>query len=614
MPNTPGEKWIKFLRAYGPVPDGNSQEAEHIESLATKLGIPRLSFEHPLEDRFWNMFNTAGTKKVVVVTGTAGDGKTTICFELTRKLSGKAPDPTKTSNCIESFLTLPEFGGKEMTIIYDVTGWRRKNDDDSLIKEHVEVLENAAKYAAGAGGTPFIMAVNDGQLHEIAKSLPADCSIQLREFFNELLTMHASAQEKSTTLQNLELVNLSSIPSDHLMRIALDGILSREEWSCLDDEQNTPLFGPNSSVVANYHLLKSEAVRDRLLSLAKIADACGYHLPIRSIILLLVNALLGHPGFSNGLVKPGVETERNYNVDTRYKAALHKNIFGLNLSKDERNKRVLYEFLADLRVGEETTNDIDELIIFGNKHPDLEQAYGELIADDPHNQRDPDLVRKVAMYLKGEIAEDEDVREFRSLLCEERKRLFLHAPPEQFEAYNLWGTCIFHHAGHFIKDFLTPLANNKAIEMDSIIKLVAGLNRVWTGLLIRNDLYQVYLATGLDITTAPISDLLIQKIDAYSGSDSVGVRRRELDDRPEFELQYDGRKFTFELTMLRFEFLMRVARGAMPTSFSSEIYSNFQALKQKAIRTLKLQPNAQFMLLLDLDDAGAVREIRVNLN
>ncbi|MGB6219890.1 MAG: hypothetical protein WBG04_02570, partial [Haloferula sp.] len=82
MAHTPGEKWIKFLRAYGPVPDGNSQEAEHIESLSTKLGIPRLAFKHPLEDRFWSMFKTAGTKKVVVVTGTAGDGKTTICFEL----------------------------------------------------------------------------------------------------------------------------------------------------------------------------------------------------------------------------------------------------------------------------------------------------------------------------------------------------------------------------------------------------------------------------------------------------------------------------------------------------------------------------------------------------
>ena len=613
MANTPGEKWIKFLRAYGPVPDGNSQEAEHIDSLARKLGIPRLAFEHPLENRFWDMFKNTGTKKVAIVTGTAGDGKTTICFELTTKLSGKAPDPANTSSCIESFVTLPEFGGEPMTIIYDVTGWRRKNEDNTLIKEHVEVLENAAKYAAGNGGTPFIMAVNDGQLHEIAKSLPLDCSSHLREFFNELLRMHAAAKEQSKMLPNLELVNLSSIPSEHLMRIALDGILSRTEWSCLEDEQDTPLFGSNSSVVANYHLLNSEAVRDRLLNLAKIADACGYHLPIRSIILLIVNALLGHPGFSNNLVKPGVEAARNFNVDNRYKAALHKNIFGLNLSKEERSKRVLYEFLTDLRVGEETTNDIDELIIFGDKHPDFKDAYESLVADDPYKQRDPGLVRDLDRYLKGEIADDGDVREFRSLLCEERKRLFMHASPDQFATYNLWVTCIFHHAGHFIRGFLTPLAEDKPIEVDNIIKLVAGLNRVWTGLLVRNDLHQIYLATGLDITTAPISDLLIQKIDAYSGKDAVGVRKRELDKRPEFELQFDGRRFGFELTMLRFEFLMRVAKGAMPTSFSSEIYSNFQALKQKALRTLKLQPNSQFMLLLELDDAGAVREIRVNL-
>ncbi|MGB6221035.1 hypothetical protein, partial [Haloferula sp.] len=517
------------------------------------------------------------------------------------------------SSCIESFVTLPEFGSEEMTIIYDVTGWRRKKEDGTIISEHVDVLESAAKYAAGTGGTPFIMAVNDGQLHEIAKALPASCSSQLREFFDDLLSMHASAREKSTALPNLELVNLSFIPSDHLMGIGLDGILSREEWSCLETEQDTPLFGPNSSVVANYHLLSTDAVRDRLLSVAKIADACGYHLPIRSIILLLVNSLLGHPGFSNNLVKPGVEAERNFNIDTRYKAALHRNIFGLNLSKVERKKRVLYEFLADLRVGEETTNDIDELIIFGDKHPDFMEVYDDLIADDPHKQRDPELVRNLAKYLKGEIADEEEVRAFRSLLCEERKRIFIHASPQEFEAYNLWVTCIFHHAGHFIKGFLTPLASNKPIEVDNIIKLVAGLNRVWTGLLIRNDLHQVYVATGLDITTAPISDLLIQKIDAYSGQEAVGVTGRELDNRPEFVLQFDGRKFAFELTMLRFEFLMRVAKGAMPTSFSSEIYSNFQALKQKAIRTLKLQPNTQFMLLLELDDAGAVRETRVNL-
>ncbi len=613
MPNTNGEKWIKFLRAYGPVPEGNSQEAEHIEGLSKKLGIPRLAFPHPLDKRFSSMFKTAEAKKVAVVTGTAGDGKTTICFELTKVLSGNAPDPASTSVCIETFMTLPEYGGEEMTIIYDVTGWRQKNEDDTLIDEHVQILENAAKYAAGTGGTPFLMAVNDGQLHELAKSLPKNCSSQLRKFFDELLLMHAAAQGKSDELPNLELVNLSSVPSDHLMEIALDGILSREEWSCLDQENNTPLFGQYSSVVANYHLLKSEAVRERLLNLAKLADACGYHLPMRSIILLLVNALLGHPGFSGKLVKPGVEAERNFAEDSRYKAALHKNIFGLNLTKEERKKRVLYEFLANLRVGEETTNDIDELIIFGDKHPDFKEVYSDLVAADPHMQRDPDLVRKLADYLKGEISSDFEVQEFRTLLCEERKRLFLHASQVQFETFNLWVTCVFHHAGHFIKRILLPIATEKNVDVENIIELVAGLNRVWTGLLIRDDEHQIYIATGLDISTAPISDLLIQKIDAYLGQEAVGITRRKIDDRPEFVIQYNGKRFAFELTMQLYEFLMRVAKGAMPTSFSSEIYSNLQAVKQKALRTLDLKPNANFMLLLDLDDTGRVRGVPVSL-
>ncbi|OYV01218.1 MAG: hypothetical protein CFE26_23145, partial [Verrucomicrobiales bacterium VVV1] len=190
--------------------------------------------------------------------------KTTICFEMITQLSGRPPDPTATSNCIESFVTLPEYGGEEMTIIYDVSGWRQKNKDGKIIDEDVEILEAAAQYAAGTGGRPYIMAVNDGQLHEIAKMLPSGCSQLLKDFFSELLSMHSAAAEKSELLPNLELVNLSSIASDQLMALCLDGILAREEWSCIEKESDTALFGPNSSVVANYHLLQSEAVRHRL--------------------------------------------------------------------------------------------------------------------------------------------------------------------------------------------------------------------------------------------------------------------------------------------------------------------------------------------------------------
>jgi len=613
MPShTNGEKWIKFLRAYGPLPEGNSQEAENIASFSAKLGIERLSFTHPMEETIKKLFANKESKKVAIVLGTAGDGKTTVCLNLVETMSGQPADPACTSQSIETFQILPEYGGGEMTVIYDVTAWRHKSDDSTLMQDQVHLLEKAAQYAAGKGGTPFMIAVNDGQLHETVRALPADCSSDLRAFFDELLQMHSSNRPNSTSHPNLEVVNLSSVPSHKLMEMCLGGILSRPEWACIEDEKDTALFGPNSSIVANYHLLKTEAVRDRLISLARVADASGYHLPTRSIIMLLVNVLLGHPDFPNQLVKPGVEAERRFNKDGRYKAALHKNLFGMNFKPAERKKRVLFEFLGNLRVGEETTNDIDQLIIFGKEHPDFQQAHDDLLGKDPFDQRNPELPEYLSKYLKGEVSEDTEIEKFRELLSDERKRIFVHASPEQFELYNLWVTCIFHHAGHFISKILAPVENRDEIKEEDQLKLIAGLNRVWTGLLVRDDLECIHISTGLDTTTSPISDLLIKKIDSYSDS-HIQVRARNIDSKPEFVLRCGNEEFAFELTMLRFKFLMRVAKGAMPMSFSSEIYSNFQALKQKAIHTLRLKPNPKFMLLMDLDHVGSIQETRISL-
>jgi hypothetical protein len=607
---SPGDRWIKFLRAYGPLPEGNSQEAEHIGSLSDKLGIPKLSFNHPQYQALEAMFRSDDVDKVVVITGTAGDGKTTMCFDLIEMLSGNSPSASDTSKGIGTFTTLPDFGGKSMSVIYDVTGWRTKKDDGTLSDHDVAEFEKVAQCATGTGGHPFILAVNDGQLHEVAKSLPDNCTPPLKTFFDELLKIHGGSQKTSKICPNLELVNLSATSSAELMSICMDGILSRPEWDCLQKEPDNPMFGEFSSVAANYKLIQSDTVKQRLMNLATLADACGYHLPVRSINLLLVNALLGHPDFRGKLVKPGVEAERNFQQDTRHKAALHKNIFGLNLSKAELKKRVLYQFLNDLRIGEETTNDIDEIIIYGDKHPKFSSMHKALVENIPDNQKEPELERTRIKYIKGEIHDEKETTEFRKLLGEERKRLFIHAKNEQFKEYNLWLTSNFHYAGVYIEHFLAPLKNNQKVEEEHITLLVAGLNRVWCGLLVSvESSYNIYVATGLDVTTAPVSDILLSEI---SISD-VSLTKHPVSPNPEFIIQHRGQSFSFPVTMLRFEFLMRVARGAMPTSFSSEIYSNLQALKQKAIRSLQLKPDAQRVIMLGLEESGSIKKTHITL-
>lgn len=605
-----GSKWIKFLRAYGPLPEGNSQEAEHIGNLSSKLGIPKLAFTHPQYQKLKDSFTKEGTIKVVVITGTAGDGKTTMCFDLIEMLSGEPPSTDDTSKGIGTFSTLSDFGSQTMSVIYDVTGWKTKDKTGKLVDSDVTELQKAAAWAAETGGHPFILAVNDGQLHEVAKALPDNCSDELKEFFAELLKIHAGVQQFSESYPNLELVNLSATPSSELMRICLDGILGRPEWKCLEEEKDNPLFGEFSSIRANYELLECETVQQRLKDLATVADSCDYHLPVRSINLLLVNALIGHPDFSNKLAKPGVEAERNFAQDTRYKAALHKNIFGLNLSPTEFKKRVLYQFLNDLRIGDETTNDIDEIIIYGDKHPKFKSLHKELVEDAPDCQKDPELNRIRLKYLRGEIDSDKEITEFRKLLGEERKSIFIHAKQKQFKDYNLWLTSNFHFAGKFIDHFLTPLNNGQNVTLDHVAQLTSGLNRVWSGLLVSpQNNHDLFIATGLDITTAPVSDILLARIPPSD----VTIKAHPVNVNPEYWINYRGKSFSFPITMLRFEFLMRVAQGAMPTSFSSEIYSNLQAIKQKAIRSLQLKPDDQRLVMLELYDNGAVKENHLSL-
>lgn len=607
---SPGSKWIKFLRAYGPIPEGNSQEAEHIGGLSDKLGIPKLAFIHPQYQKLKETFTQEGTNKVVVITGTAGDGKTTMCFDLIEMLLGNPPSTNDTSKGIGTFTTLPGFGSQTMSVIYDVTGWKTKDKEGKLVNEDVQELQKAAACAAGNGGHPFILAVNDGQLHEVAKALPDNCSEELSEFFAELLKIHSGTQQSSTNYPHLELVNLSATSSAELMGICLEGILSRPEWKCFEEEKENPLFGEYSSIKANYELLQCETVQQRLKDLAMVADSCDYHLPVRSINLLLVNALLGHPGFNGNLAKPGVEAKRNFEKDTRPLAALHKNIFGLNLSPTEFNKRVLYQFLNDLRIGEETTNDIDEIIIYGDKHPKFQKLHKAFVDDVPESQKDAELENMRRKYLRGEIDSDKETTEFRKLLGEERKLLFIHAKKQQFKEYNLWLTSNFHYAGEFIDNFITPLKKGDSVADKHITQLTAGLNRVWSGLLVSvDDSYDLFVATGLDVTTAPVSDILLGRIP----SSDISIQAQPVDVNPLYTINYRGKIFSFPITMLRFEFLMRVAQGAMPTSFSSEIYSNLQALKQKAIRSLQFKPDTDRVIMLELHDTGAVKENRITL-
>jgi hypothetical protein len=605
---TPGEKWIRLLRAYCPVADNEAMQAEQVDKLAASLGIPKVSFDHPARRLLLDCFPKATAKfRNVVLTGTAGDGKTSLCFELVAELTGRGP---QANNGIEKVSVDTGSGILTLTLIYDVTGWRKRLDGN-LSSENVALLESMAHSSFGDGNDFFVLAVNDGQMHELFRSLPPDAPGIVRRLERSLIDLHA--RNESDCGERLRLINLSRIPSEQIMQLCLTAVLDRHEWTCFEHEQDNPLFSPTSSLARNFRALNTAEVRERLCVLARIADASGHHLPIRGVLCLLSNALLGHPDARDRVMRPGVEADTLLKAGNSHRAALHRTLFGENLTATNRRKREVYRFLSMLHIGEETTNDLDELFIFGSRDQELGAAYRDLIAADPFLQRNPDFEGLVTRYIRGDMGDEDETTHFLAELSSERRRVFVQASSQQFRAYALWKTSVFHHAREFLDDIVIPIQSGKSPSRLLLRKMASGLNRIWTGMLLADQANEIYLTTGLDLTTSPVSDIYLTQIELDSDPPGLEIVGKEGTSVPVAVMHASSRDFRFDLTLPRFEFLCRVADGAMPSSFSRESCTDFMSLKQRCLRDLHLRASSRSLHLIDVLGNGTIQRLPIHL-
>ena len=605
---TKGEKWVRLLRAYSPVADNEAMQAEHVDKLANYLGIPKLVFDHPARQLLLDCFpKSTGAFRNVVLTGTAGEGKTSLCFELVQELTANRPKGTLG---VEEIRVDTAAGQRKITLIYDVTAWRRKMNGH-ISEDDVALLERLAEAAFGESEERFVLAVNDGQMHELFRALPSDTSALLRKLESTLIGLHA--RNESDYGDRLRLINLSTIPSEHIMKLSLAAVLDRPEWACFEEESNNPLFSENSSLTRNYRTLNRPEVRAKLIMLARIADVTGHHLPIRGVLCLIANALLGHPLAKDRVIRPGSQADAIATAGTAHRAALHRTLFGENLTTTNRRKREVFRFLSMLHLGDETTNDLDELIIFGSRDQDLKAVYHDLIATDPFLQRNPDFENLLRRYIRGDISTEDETESFLAELAAERRRVFLQASEAQLQTFSLWKTSVFHHAREYLDEILRPLEEGHAPARLHLRKIASGLNRIWTGLLLAEHANEIYLTTGLDLTTSPVSDIYLSQVELDSDPPGLEITAKQTGCAPEVLIRSNGRDFRFALTLPRFEFLCRVADGAMPSSFSRESCTDFLSLKQRCLRDLQLKANSRSLHLIQVHTGGTIHKLPVHL-
>jgi hypothetical protein len=195
--------------------------------------------------------------------------------------------------------------------------------------------------------------------------------------------------------------------------------------------------------------------------------------------------------------------------------------------------------------------------------------------------------------------------------------MFFKIPETDAADLALWELTVFRYAGEYL-NLVRLLEDERRIDRPVLARLVRGLNRVFTGMLLEDD-RELLLATSIAFSQQRVSPLLEDRV-------SVDPRRGERVDvvlengiptlAVSLGMQSHAAPLRLTLHLIRFEFLSRVAEGALPSSFSKECYEDIVAFKSHLLTQLDQQRHASgedraplAFRLLALDDAGKAAQI-----
>lgn len=569
---------------------------ETIQRSARRTKVQPVEFEHPFQDSVLSCFDHRAVDPIsVVLTGTAGDGKTHLCRQVWENLTGDAAawaadDPYLS---IQKDYPLdrqswPEPDRPELLrtvtihFIRDLSGWAPQQGlpwepaKDALLQKLSRSLFDPQ------ANDVFLIAANDGQLIEAWRRLTDSPEVVRTRALLEELLVEDKQEAKDARLR---MYNLSRGRSAELFDRAYTAFINHPGWKdCYADGSAVDQpFGPRCPIRHNFELLQSPLIHSRVRALIQLCDHNGLHLPVRQILLLLSNAVLGHPDCKDHLMRPA-DVPKLLQTGTVSKASLYNNIFGGNLSETRRQGIAIFDYFERFQIGYETSNRIDNILIFGEGDPDLGHHFTKLLKSDIFYGADERYFAARDRYIEGTDDNETDAREFLEQLIVQRRGLFFKIQPEEAEELKLWELTVFRSAGQYLIDVVEVLNAGGNVKRPILNRLIKGFNRIFTGMLVNSE-RELLLATSGNYSQAKISRILADRVSVEPRHGERVILERQGADRVFLVVYLNPEiKEQLELNLVRFEFLSRVAtEGALPASFSKECYEDILAFKSRLL-------------------------------
>jgi hypothetical protein len=476
---------------------------------------------------------------------------------------------------------LPLTNGRVAVFVKDLTELNDRESDAAL-----ELLEASV---LGTENDRFLVLVaNHGQVLERLR----DCGRRQGRQHPLRVPIQEAFLQRRAAPERLALFDLSRQSQTGIVDEVMLAVSGHPEWEkckecawhgaervCPIYENRTRLFGAGDD----------GQLRLRLSNLVEIARLNGSHLPVRDLFALASNMVLGHPDAKEGLMTcsdvPKIQERHTVELASPY-----DNAFGVNLKRRAVSKPV-FRALAAFGVGSETTNGADGLLIYGADDPHLKDAFSRLLGADSIYGATANYLAGLQRYLEGEEAArmDDGAAAFLVRLSSQRRRLFFTLPKGASD-YRHWSMTALRFAGDYL-DMMASLLAGRSISEQLRSRLVRGLNRVMTGLLIENT-DKLFVASSGGFTLSRISVLCDTEAPARrTGGIGMKVMLEKVSRHAALDVALPGGdeySASFALTPIRFEFLSRVADGALPGSFSNECLEDMLAFKAKLLRKAEL--------------------------
>ncbi|MET3434421.1 hypothetical protein ABIC71_003930 [Herbaspirillum seropedicae] len=550
---------------------------EYVSAALRRANVQPITLATPLLEGMTKHIESKAPGSMLIA-GTAGDGKTYHCRALWTSLGGDLKTWGDKGNVKELKLA----DGRLAVFVKDLSEFNGQESDLPLHRLEKSVL-------GGDDTEVVILAANHGQLLDRLRNLEKRQGRKhpLRTPLQKCFLQAGPAPDR------LAVFDLSLTTTRKTLEEVARAVAGHPEWDsctrcslkaggkvCPIDENRRRLLGEddNSQLAA------------RLGDLVDLARLNGLHLPVRDLLALCSNLVLGYSDVKEAKenLMTCADVARIQDAGQVGKASIYANAFGANLPKRRVSERPVFKAMASFGVGEETTNGADGLLVYGKDDSRLQVDFARLVAGDSIYGATESFLAAQDEYLEGyEGARlDNGAAEFMEMLEDQRRRLYFTLPKDE-PGYSRWAMTVFRYGGDYLEMIATLAEGRRLVSEVVRARIAKGLNRVLTGLLLENS-DRIFIASSGGFTQSRVSVLCDHETPARR-LNGVGMafRLNATTGRPYLEVQLAqgvSNRVIFDLTPIRHEFLSRVAEGALPASFSNECLEDLLAFKAKLLR------------------------------